>query len=161
MSKQVIPRRVGNLTPVLCDITDDLLNHLTVSFDSGKIEDITSVMTKWAFQSTYISAICRKLLAISLWCMHVYVVSSLDPVTKCFICILIHTDTAYFVFGENIDVYDTADPTQAEFIEAAVEFIKEFSEIQPIPIYNYFPSLAYRKFIRIAKRMRELGKYIL
>ncbi len=50
----MIPRRVGNLTPVLCDITDDLhvyLEEVIATTDNGLIEDITSVITKWAFQS--------------------------------------------------------------------------------------------------------------
>ncbi len=57
-----------------------------------------------------------------------------------------------------MDVYNTTDPAQAEFIEAGLDFIREISRLQPLPIYDYFPSLAYRKFIRIASRMRVLGE---
>ncbi len=46
----MIPRRVGNLTPVLCGVTDDLLKHIETSSD-GRIEDLTEMITKWAFQS--------------------------------------------------------------------------------------------------------------
>ncbi len=55
ISKQVIPRRVGNLTPVLCDVTDDLLAYLeeVISKKNGRIDDITPLVTMWAFQSTY------------------------------------------------------------------------------------------------------------
>ena len=68
------------------------------------------------------------------------------------------TDTACFVFGENIDVYNTTDPIHQEFIVAGLEFIKQISLLKPLPIYDYFPSLAYRKFIQATRRMRELGK---
>ncbi len=49
----MIPRRVGNLTPVLCGVTDDLLKHIeTISSSSdGHVEDLADIMTKWAFQS--------------------------------------------------------------------------------------------------------------
>ena len=50
IGKQVIPRRVGNLTAPLCDITDDLINYLKET-NNGEIEDLTPVMTSWAFQS--------------------------------------------------------------------------------------------------------------
>ncbi len=53
INKQVIPRRVSNLTPPLCSVTDDLLNHLEeiTSSNGGRVEDVTPIMTKWAFQS--------------------------------------------------------------------------------------------------------------
>lgn len=49
----MIPRRVGNLTPKLCDVTDDLLNYLSgmCIAQNGHIDDLTPIMTKWAFQS--------------------------------------------------------------------------------------------------------------
>ncbi|XP_064393529.1 probable cytochrome P450 49a1 isoform X2 [Halichondria panicea] len=121
-SKQVIPRRVGNLTPPVCDATDDLLNQMTKmsSENNGRIEDVMHLITKWAFQNT-----------------------------------------ACFVFGENIDVYNTTDPIHQEFIVAGLEFIKQISLLKPLPIYDYFPSLAYRKFIQATRRMRELGKQIM
>ena len=50
ISKQVIPKRVGNLTAPICDITDDLLNYLSKT-NNGKIDDITPIITKWTFQS--------------------------------------------------------------------------------------------------------------
>ena len=58
VSKQVIPRRVGNLTAPLCDITDDLLENLKeiVETNDGQIEDVTEKMTAWAFQSKFISS---------------------------------------------------------------------------------------------------------
>ena len=40
----MIPRRVGNLTPVLCDITDDLhvyLEEIITTNSDGHIEDLT------------------------------------------------------------------------------------------------------------------------
>lgn len=45
ISKQVIPKRVSNLTVPICDITDDLLNYLSKT-DNGKIDDITPIITK-------------------------------------------------------------------------------------------------------------------
>ncbi len=62
IGKQVIPRRVGNLTPVLCDVTEDLLNHLeeTTTSNGERIEDITLIMTKWAFQSMFPTYIMSK-----------------------------------------------------------------------------------------------------
>ena len=56
IGKQVIPRRVGNLTAPLCDITDDLMENLKETMDNndGRIEDIMAKMTLWAFQSEYI-----------------------------------------------------------------------------------------------------------
>ena len=50
ISKQVIPKRVSNLTAPICDITDDLLNYLNKT-NNGKIDDITPIITKWTFQS--------------------------------------------------------------------------------------------------------------
>ncbi|XP_064393549.1 probable cytochrome P450 49a1 [Halichondria panicea] len=122
IGKQVIPRRVGNLTPVLCDVTEDLLNHLeeTTTSNGERIEDITLIMTKWAFQNT-----------------------------------------AYFVFGENLEVYNTDKRTHQEFMEAGLEFIKQVGLIVPLPIFKYFPSIAYRKFIQATGRMRELGKQVM
>ena len=68
------------------------------------------------------------------------------------------TDTAYFVFGENLEVYNTNKQTHQEFMEAGLEFIKQVGLIIPLPIFKYFPSIAYRKFIQATERMRELGK---
>ncbi len=67
------------------------------------------------------------------------------------------TDTAYFVFGENLEVYNTDKQTHQEFMEAGLEFIKQVGLIVPLPIFKYFPSIAYRTFIQATKRMRELG----
>lgn len=69
-----------------------------------------------------------------------------------------HADTAYFVFGENLDVHNAQDKTTKEFMEAGLEFIKQFGLFIPLPIFNYFPQIFYKKFIEAVKRMRELGE---
>ena len=55
-----------------------------------------------------------------------------------------HTDTAYFVFGENINAFTTNDPTHKEFIKAGLEFVEQVGQLQPLPIYKYFPTKAYK-----------------
>ncbi len=48
-SKQVVPRRVGNFVEPLCDIADELLEHLeSTRKESGN--DIRPEVNKWAFQ---------------------------------------------------------------------------------------------------------------
>ena len=54
MSKQVIPRRVGNLTAPLCDIAEDLINYLKET-NNGDIKDLTPIIIKWTFQSNILS----------------------------------------------------------------------------------------------------------
>ncbi|XP_064393551.1 cytochrome P450 10-like isoform X1 [Halichondria panicea] len=111
IGKQVIPRRVGNLTPVLCDITDDLLVYFreVVSNKNGQIEDITPLMTMWAFQNT-----------------------------------------TYFVFGENMNVYDTSNANNQAFIAAGLDFFNSLQAVilNPLPIYKYYHTKAYKKFIQ-------------
>ena len=65
--------------------------------------------------------------------------------------------TAYFVFGENINAFTTEDPTHKEFIEAGLTYIKHFSQLLPLPIYKYFHTKSYKKFVQATRRMRELG----
>ncbi len=66
-------------------------------------------------------------------------------------------DTAYFVFGENLEVYNTNKQTHQDFMEAGLEFIKQVGLLVPLPIFKHIPSIAYRKFIQATRRMRALG----
>ena len=62
-----------------------------------------------------------------------------------YIIILPIVDTAYFIFGENMRIFISDDPTHKEFIEAALDFIKEIFQIRPIPIYKYFSKNCIQK----------------
>ena len=68
--------------------------------------------------------------------------------------------TAYFVFGENMNVYTTNDPTHKEFIEAGLEFIRQFTQLLPLPIYKYYHTKGYKAFVQATRRMRELGRLL-
>ena len=67
------------------------------------------------------------------------------------------TDTAYFVFGENISTFTTNDPTHKEFIKAGLDFVEQVGQLQPLPIYKYFPTKAYKTYVQATSHMRELG----
>ena len=54
--------------------------------------------------------------------------------------------------------FTTNDPAHKEFMKAGLDFIEQLSRISPLPIYKYFPTKAYKKFIAVTGRMRELGK---
>ncbi len=98
-------------------MTDDLLNHLEeiTSSNGGRVEDVTPIMTKWAFQSTLNTA--------CLLVEYAYLIMSI-------------TDTAYFVFGENLEVYNTNKQTHQDFMEAGLEFIKQVGLLVPLPIFH-------------------------
>ena len=66
--------------------------------------------------------------------------------------------TAYFVFGEYMNVFTTNDPTHKEFIEAGLEFIGQVSQLSPLPIYKYYHTKGYKAFVQATRRMRELGR---
>ena len=68
--------------------------------------------------------------------------------------------TAYFVFGENLNVYDDSDVTQKEFMSAGLKFIHQISRVSPLPIYKFFPTKSYRELVKTIGRMRELGMLI-
>ncbi len=56
-SKQVVPRRVGNFVEPLCDIADELLEHLeSTRKESGN--DIRPEVNKWAFQGIIFRYLC-------------------------------------------------------------------------------------------------------
>ena len=71
-------------------------------------------------------------------------------------------DTAYFVFGENLEVYNTNQQTHQEFMEAGLEFIKQLSLLGVNPLTKYISSITCQPFIQATRRMREKGiKYLL
>ena len=57
-----------------------------------------------------------------------------------------------------MNVFTTNDPTQKEFMSAGLEFVEQVSQLRPLPIYKYFPTKAYKRFIQATGRMRELGR---
>ncbi len=68
-SKQVVPRRVGNFVEPLCDIADELLEHLeSTRIESGN--DIRPEVNKWAFQGMSI-LYCDDDSSIPLNCVEV------------------------------------------------------------------------------------------
>lgn len=67
--------------------------------------------------------------------------------------------TAYFVFGENLDVYDDSNVTQKEFISAGTKFIEMLSKNSPIPIYKVYPTKSYKELVHAISHMREIGAY--
>ena len=74
-----------------------------------------------------------------------------------FTSITLCVGTAYFVFGENLNVYDDSDVTQKEFMSAGIKFIQQMTQISPLPIYKFFPTKSYRDLVETIGRMRELG----
>lgn len=50
-SKQIVPRRVANYAPGLCEIGDNFVEHIRDKRGSdGYVEDVNSALIKWAFQ---------------------------------------------------------------------------------------------------------------
>ena len=64
------------------------------------------------------------------------------------------------MYGEKINIYSGADPLQEEFIKAALEYIDSLVKIASAPpLYKWFPTKTYRNFVRIVKRMQEVGMF--
>ena len=57
-----------------------------------------------------------------------------------------------------MNVFTTTDPTHKEFIKVGLEFIAQIGQLRPLPIYKYFPTKAYKRFIQATGQMRELGR---
>ena len=52
MSRQVVPRRIANYTPGLCNIANDLCNHFASQRNAnGWINDIFDAMGNWSLKS--------------------------------------------------------------------------------------------------------------
>lgn len=50
-NKQILPRRVANFVPPLCDIADALMEQLKKQRDEEEtISDVRDFITKWSFQ---------------------------------------------------------------------------------------------------------------
>ena len=50
-SKQIVPRRVANYAPGLCEIGDDFVEYIRRKRrPDGYLEDVYSALMKWAFQ---------------------------------------------------------------------------------------------------------------
>ena len=50
-SKQIIPRRVANYAPGLCEIGDGFVEYIRHKRGpDGLLEDVSSALMKWAFQ---------------------------------------------------------------------------------------------------------------
>ena len=50
-SKQIVPRRVANYAPGLCEIGDGFVEYIRHKRGpDGYLEDVNSALTKWAFQ---------------------------------------------------------------------------------------------------------------
>ena len=50
-SKQIVPRRVANYAPGLCEIGGDLVDYIKHKREpDGYVEDVSSALMKWAFQ---------------------------------------------------------------------------------------------------------------
>ena len=48
--------------------------------------------------------------------------------------VLTHAATAYFVFGENVSVYDETDLTAKEFISAGADYVQAFMSFYQIVV---------------------------
>ena len=57
-----------------------------------------------------------------------------------------------------MNVFTTNDPIHKEFIKAGLEFVEQVGQLQPLPIYKYFPTKGYKRFAQATGRMRELGR---
>ena len=50
-SKQIVPRRVANYAPGLCEVGDDFVEYIRRKRrPDGYLEDVYSALMKWAFQ---------------------------------------------------------------------------------------------------------------
>ena len=50
-SKQIVPRRVANYAPGLCEVGDDFVEYIRHKRrPDGYLEDVYSALMKWAFQ---------------------------------------------------------------------------------------------------------------
>ena len=50
-SKQIVPRRVANYAPGLCEIGDGFVEYVRRKRGpDGYLEDVSSALVKWAFQ---------------------------------------------------------------------------------------------------------------
>ena len=65
---------------------------------------------------------------------------------------------SYFVYGEKINVYSGADPTQQEFIDAGLEYIRSLVSITTaLPLYKLYPTKAYKDYEKTVRRMQRAG----
>jgi len=69
------------------------------------------------------------------------------------------TDTAYFVFGERFDVFDSNNKAHQEFVKTALEFFRAMNTAvnKPFAVFKYFPWM-YNEFARATGKMRHLGE---
>ena len=59
-----------------------------------------------------------------------------------------------------MNVYDTSNATNQAFIAAGLDFIDSLQAIimNPLPIYKYYHTKAYKRFIQTTTLMRKLGE---
>ena len=60
------------------------------------------------------------------------------------------------VFGEKLDTFDESRKDLLEFQTTAIEFIS--SIMSSPPVYKYYPTKEYRKFVNLCNRLFEQGK---
>lgn len=52
-AKQIVPQRVANYAPGLCEIGDRFMRYIRHKRDSdGVVEDVNRALVKWAFQGS-------------------------------------------------------------------------------------------------------------
>ena len=72
---------------------------------------------------------------------------------------MLSTGISYMVFGERLDTFDESRKDLQEFQNAAVELISLIGVLvnQP-PLYKYFPTKTYRRFVAAMNCTRKYGK---
>ena len=75
---------------------------------------------------------------------------------------MLTTGISYMVFGERLDTFDESRKDLKEFQNAAVELVSLIGVLasQP-PLYKYFPTKNYRRFVAAMKCTRKYGKCML
>ena len=59
-----------------------------------------------------------------------------------------------------MNVFDTSDTTSQAFITAGLDFIQSTQVIvmNPLPIFKYYHTKSYKRFIEATRLMRNLGE---
>ena len=65
------------------------------------------------------------------------------------------------VFGEKLDTFDESRKDLLEFQTTAIELISSIAMIfTSPPVYKYYPTKEYRKFVKVINKTLEQGKFL-
>lgn len=63
------------------------------------------------------------------------------------------------MYGEKVDIYSGNDPSQKEFLEAGLDYLRNMNIALDLPLYRIYPTKAFRKYKEIVKRLHEAGEF--